>query len=307
MTLRRSTTVVTVNVAQINVGTLVAPPDDPQVAEFMNALDRINAIADTAPGFVWRLQTDAGNATDIHVFDDPLRIVNMSVWETVDALKAYAYRSEHVEFFRRRGEWFEPDAKQVALWYVEPGDIPGVDEALRRVDFIERHDPSPYAFGFARVPTPLTFEVTDLDDDETRALVARLIDELAAVAVEPGENRVTLTSDEVTGDNGRMIRARLDGRLVGCGAVRRIEPSTGELTRMYVDPTVRGNKVGAAILDQLELWARRLGMTEVKLEAEPRQVEANGLYQQAGFERCDAWGEYLCSPATSTCYRKLLA
>lgn len=295
-----------VNVAQINIGTLVAAPDDPRVAEFIESLDRINAIADRAPGFVWRLQTDAGNATDIQLFDDPRRIVNMSMWESVDDLKAYAYRSEHVEFFRRRHEWFEAAAKQVALWHIADGELPEVDDAIRRVDFAERNGASPYSFGFGRVPVPLTFEVTDLEDTATRALVERLNDELASVAVEPGENHFTLANDEVTGDGGRMIRARLGGRLVGCGALRRIEDRVGELKRMYVDPAERGNRLGAAILDQLELWATRLGICEVKLETGPRQVEANALYVRAGYERCDAWGEYLLTPRTSMCYRKLL-
>ena len=104
-----------VHVAQINIGTMLAATDDPLVAEFMDNLERINAIADTAPGFVWRLQTDSGNATEIQIFPNPLTLVNMSVWESADALKEYVYRSDHVEFFRRRAEWFQPDAKRVAL------------------------------------------------------------------------------------------------------------------------------------------------------------------------------------------------
>jgi GNAT superfamily N-acetyltransferase len=294
------------HVAQINIGTMIAPTDDPIVAEFMGALERINAIADAAPGFVWRLQTAEGNATDIHVFPNPLQLVNMSVWESIDALKEYVYRSEHVEFFRRRTEWFEADAKRVALWHVAPGALPDLDDALRRVEFLERSGASPYAFGFARPPTPLTFELTDLDDPDTLALVGRLNHELAAVATEPGENHFSLTTAEVSGDAGRMIRARYDGRLVGCGAVRRIEPTVGEIKRMFVDTSVRGLRIGAAILDQLELAATRLGLTELKLETGPRQVAANGLYQRAGYERCEAWGEYLLSPATSHCYAKRL-
>lgn len=296
----------TAHVAQINIGTMVAPTDDPAVAEFMEALDRINALADDAPGFVWRLQTDAGNATDIHVFPDPLQLVNMSVWESVEALKEYVYRSEHVEFFRRRAEWFEADAKRVALWHVAPGRLPDLDEAVRRVGFLERHGASPYAFGFARPPDVLTFEITDLDDPDTRTLVDRLNRELAAVATEPGENHFALTTAEVTGDAGRMLRARYAGRLVGCGAIRRIEPTVGEIKRMYVDDSVRGLRIGAAILDQLELAATRLDLAELKLETGPRQVAANGLYQRAGYERCEAWGEYLDTPATSRCYRKQL-
>ena len=296
----------TAHVAQINIGTMVAPTDDPSVAEFMQGLDRINALADSSPGFVWRLQTDEGNATDIHVFPNPLQLVNMSVWVTVDDLKEYVYRSEHVDFFRRRAEWFETDAKRVALWHVAPGETPELDDAVRRVEFQDRHGPSPYSFGFARPPAPLVFETTDLDDADTLDLVARLDHELAAVAIEPGENHFDLSTAEVTGDAGRMIRARYDGRLVGCGAVRRIEPTVGEVKRMFVDTSVRGLRIGAAILDQLELAATRLGLTQLKLETGPRQVAANGLYQRAGYERCEAWGEYLLTPATSRCYAKRL-
>lgn len=136
---------------------MIAPTDDPAVAEFMDALDRVNALADESPGFVWRLQTDEGNATDIHVFDDPCRLVNMSVWESVEALKAYVYRSEHVDFFRRRAEWFVPDAKQLALWWIPTGTVPDLADAVRRVEHLERHGPSRYAFGFASVQPPVAF------------------------------------------------------------------------------------------------------------------------------------------------------
>lgn len=296
----------TVHVAQINIGTMVAPTDDPAVAEFMEALDHVNAIADDAPGFVWRLQTEAGNATDIQVFPNPLELLNLSVWEDVDTLKEYVYRSEHVEFFRRRAEWFLPDAKRVALWHVVQGELPGIDDAVRRVEFQERHGTSPYSFGFGRPPAALTFEITSLDDTDTLALVERLNAELAAVATEPGENHFSLDPAEVTGDAGRMIRARYDGELVGCGAIRRIEPSVGEIKRMFVDESVRGLRIGAAILDQLELAAIRLGLHELKLETGPRQVAATGMYERAGYQRCEAWGEYLLTPVTSRCYSKRL-
>jgi GNAT superfamily N-acetyltransferase len=295
-----------VHVAQINIGTMIASTDDPAVAEFMEGLDRINAIADEAPGFVWRLQTDSGNATEIQIFADPLQLVNMSVWESVDELKAYVYRSEHVDFFRRRAAWFVAAAKRVALWHIEPGSRPELDDAVRRVEFQERHGSTPYSFAFGRVPAPLTFETTDLDDPDTIDLVERLDHELAAVATEPNENHFSLATHEVTGDRGVMLRARLDGRLVGCGAVRTIETGVGEIKRMFVDRSARGERLGAALLDQLELGASRLGLAHLKLETGPRQVQANRLYQRAGYERCPAWGEYLLSPATSMCYAKSL-
>jgi GNAT superfamily N-acetyltransferase len=297
---------VDVQVAQINIGTMVAATDDPAVAEFMDNLERINAIADTAPGFVWRLQTEAGNATEIQIFPDPLTLVNMSVWETVDALKEYVYRSDHVEFFRRRAEWFEPDAKRVALWHVAAGAIPQLDEAVRRVAFLERNGATPYAFGFGKPPVPLVFEQTTPDDDDTADLIGRLNRELAFIATHPNENHFRLTADEVTGDCGRMVRARYGEQLVGCGAVRAIGEGVGEIKRMFVDSASRGSKFGAAILDQLELHARRLGMRELRLETSAKQQPALRLYEGFGYKPSEPWGEYLESPETSLCLAKQL-
>jgi GNAT superfamily N-acetyltransferase len=295
-----------VQVAQINIGTMVAATDDPAVAEFMDNLERVNAIADAAPGFVWRLQTDSGNATEIQIFPNPLTLVNMSVWESVEALKEYVYRSDHIDFFRRRAEWFEPDAKRVALWHVVPGMLPQLDEAVRRVAFLERNGASPYAFGFAKPPVPLVFEETTPDDGATAELIGRLNHELAVIATHPNENHFRLTTDEVTGDRGRMVRARYGGQLVGCGAVRTIGDGVGEIKRMFVDPSVRGEKIGAAILDQLELHARRLGLRELRLETSAKQQPALRLYEGFGFTPHEQWGEYLDSPDTSLCFAKQL-
>lgn len=289
--------------AQINIGTMVAATDDPRVAEFMDALERVNAIADAARGFVWRLQTDSGNATEIQIFPNPLTLVNMSVWESVDALKDYVYRSEHIEFFRRRAHWFEADAKRVALWHLSTGTIPELDEAVRRVEFLERNGPSPYAFGFAKPQVPLVFETTSPDDADTRALINRLDAELAAAATHAGENHFRLTAGEVT-DRGRMIRARLGEQPVGCGALRDIGDGAGEIKRMFVDPSCRGSKIGAAILDQLELHARRSGLTQLKLETSAKQQAALHLYEGFGFKPCGRWGEYIDTPETSLCYAK---
>lgn len=182
--------------------------------------------------------------------------------------------------------------------------IPQLDEAVRRLEFLERHGPSPYAFDFARPPAPLVFEASDLDDSRTLDLMSRSNRELADVSTEPNETQVDLTTDEVTGDCSHMVRVRQDGELVGCGAIRRIEPGVGEIERMFVEPAARRSKIGAAIVDQLELAAARSGITELRLQTGPHQVEANGLYPMLGYERCDAWGQYLASSATSRCYRK---
>jgi hypothetical protein len=136
-------------VAQVNVGRLVAPVDSPRVADFVAQLDPVNAVADSAPGFLWRLQTEEGNATSLRVLEEDGEdiLVNMSVWESVEALAAYVYGEAHRAVLRRRREWFEPlkDA-YVALWWIPRGHIPTVAEAEERVRYLRAHGPTPHAF-----------------------------------------------------------------------------------------------------------------------------------------------------------------
>ena len=138
------------HVAQVNLGRLRAPVDDPMIAEFVAALDPINAIADASPGFVWRLQTESGNATDIRPdAHDELLAINLSVWESVDLLADYVYRSGHADVLRRRREWFERfTGHYLALWWTPAGVVPTVEEAVQRVAHLERHGPTEQAFTF---------------------------------------------------------------------------------------------------------------------------------------------------------------
>ena len=142
--------------AQLNVGRSVAPMDDPRMADFMARLDEINGLAEGSPGFVWRLQSAAGNATDIKVSDDPLFIVNLTVWETPDDLYAFTYRSGHRTVFARRFEWFErADGPNVVLWWQPAGTIPTTDEALARLRLLAELGPTAEAFTFKRqFPAP---------------------------------------------------------------------------------------------------------------------------------------------------------
>ncbi len=96
------------HIAQVNVGRMRAPKGDPLVSEFYDNLDRINELAEQAPGFVWRLQSDEGNATSIRIPGYDNLLINLSVWESVGDLKAYVYDSEHLDFVKKRKEWFEP-------------------------------------------------------------------------------------------------------------------------------------------------------------------------------------------------------
>ena len=143
------------HLAQVNVGRMRAPIDDPIMEGFRSQLDSINALADRAPGFVWRLQTADGNATAIRPYaHDVLMAINMSVWESLEALQQYVYRSAHVGPLRDRKRWFEPlDGPILALWWVPTGHLPTVDEATERLAHLAQHGPSPAAFTF-RSPFP---------------------------------------------------------------------------------------------------------------------------------------------------------
>jgi len=144
------------HIAQLNVGTTVAPLDSPELADFVAALDRVNLLAESSPGFVWRLKSDSGNATDIRASDDPNFIVNMSVWKSVEALFEFVYRSMHTKVMVRRREWFQkPDQAFQVLWWVPAGHAPTVEEALARLEHLRAHGPTPQAFTFKeRYPAP---------------------------------------------------------------------------------------------------------------------------------------------------------
>jgi len=136
-------------IAQMNVGMARFDLDDPRMAGFMGKLDEINALAEASPGFVWRLQTEAGNATDIKVTDNPRYIVNMSIWRDVEALSDFAYRSAHAPIMARRRDWFEPHAGAYqVLWWVPAGHTPSTEEGLARLAELEASGPTPKAFNF---------------------------------------------------------------------------------------------------------------------------------------------------------------
>ena len=148
------------HLAQINIGRLIAPVDDPQIADFVAQLDPVNALADRAAGFVWRLQSGSGNATDIVYNDDPFVLVNMSVWASLESLRAFVYQSHHLQVFRDRAKWFEKmDKPNYCLWWVPIGHIPTVAEGRERLEHYQRHGATPYAFWFSQhFPQPQAVE-----------------------------------------------------------------------------------------------------------------------------------------------------
>lgn len=137
------------HLAQVNIARMKGPLDSEVMAPFVARLDELNALADRSPGFVWRLQTPEGNATYVRAYDDDRIIVNLSVWESAEALKQYVYRSAHAEVLRSRREWFEHyDGPYMALWWVPAGHQPDVQEAKERLEHLAAHGPTEHAFTF---------------------------------------------------------------------------------------------------------------------------------------------------------------
>lgn len=134
---------------------MLASIDSPIMADFVNNLDRINEIAESSTGFVWRLKGDDNNATTLRVFDDDFLIINVSVWESIDALFNFTYSSAHIEIFKRKKEWFGAMSEMhMAFWYVPEGHEPTPEEAKHRLNYLNEHGESPYAFSFKSKYTP---------------------------------------------------------------------------------------------------------------------------------------------------------
>jgi hypothetical protein len=147
------------HLAQLNVAELKAPIDSPELKDFVDNLDRINALAEAAPGFAWRLVGDGNDATSLRPLGEKV-IVNMSVWRDVDSLRDFAYKSAHVEIMRRRREWFTRMADAyMCLWWVPKGHEPTVAEAVQRLTLLRERGPSTEAFTFAEAYGPPDAEV----------------------------------------------------------------------------------------------------------------------------------------------------
>ena len=211
--------------AQINVARALGPLDSPVMAGFMAQLDHINALAEASPGFIWRLK----DATDVQAFDDPLVIVNMSVWESVETLRDYAHRSGHREPLRDRAQWFEkPTQAHLAFWWIPAGHVPSVEEARERLEFRRAHGDSPVAFSFGKMcPQP---------------------EEPSGDAIAPAWNfdsRIFLTTANTANGNctsdtrfryrqsGSRIWATYDGGAVRFGSIVAVGDSRGRLDMRY--------------------------------------------------------------------------
>ena len=148
----------TYHLAELNIARLRQPLDHTANTEFVSVLDAVNQLAELTPGFVWRLQADGGQASSyIKASEDPLVIVNLTVWSDVESLRHFTYKSGHGAYFRRRREWFQPaDEPTMVCWWVAAGQTPTLDDAMRRLELLRRHGPSAEGFLFTDPLPPPT-------------------------------------------------------------------------------------------------------------------------------------------------------
>ncbi len=137
------------HLAQLNIAKVRYDLESPQMADFVNNLEPINAIAEKSTGFIWRLQDESGDATNIDVENNPDIIVNMSVWDSVESLKIFMFKTHHIDFLKRKKEWFVPlDNASYVLWWIPVGHIPTVQEAMSKLEYLRQHGESQQAFSF---------------------------------------------------------------------------------------------------------------------------------------------------------------
>ena len=140
------------HLAEFNIGRIKYPLDDPRMREFVENVDRINKLADKLPGFVWRLQGESGHAMDMRVYDDPAILPNLTLWENVEALERFVFKTVHSRFFDRRETWFSQPDPTLVMWWVPAGYRPTLEEGVARLEHLKTHGPSDFAFGWESLP-----------------------------------------------------------------------------------------------------------------------------------------------------------
>jgi hypothetical protein len=145
------------HLAQFNTAIMRAPLSDPSMAEFVAQLDTVNAIADATPGFIWRLKDTGGNATNYRPYNNDRILINLSVWESIEALSGYVYRSQHGKVMRDRRQWFEKaDQPNLVLWWISAGSLPTVAEGQQRLEVLQQQGTTAEAFSFSQpFPAPV--------------------------------------------------------------------------------------------------------------------------------------------------------
>jgi putative acetyltransferase len=223
---------------------------------------------------------------------------SLSVWDSPAALQTHQHGA---------GTAPSDDAGTVA-WWVAPRHEPDAEEAALRLAFLREHGPSPYAFTPWQLREPLSIDRVFLDDPDVQMLIAQLNADLYQRYPEPGAVVFSLHPGDIVDGVGALLMAVRNGQPLGCGAfrVQDEEPATAEIKRMFVVPSARGQKIGAAMLTELEARGRAVGVRRFVLELGPRQPEAMRRYEGAGYVVCEPWGEFI-GKELSVCMEKRLA
>lgn len=222
------------SLAQVNISRMRARLDSPVMAGFVGRLDEINAVADASHGFVWRLKAESGNATYLQPYDDPRIIMNLSVWDSIESLRQYAYRSSHVQLIRDRENWFERiELAYLALWWIPVGHIPTIEEAKERLQHLRVHGESPAAFSFKRPFPPAAVSIGAAEPPE-----------IPPGAISYDKRVFRLKSNASEGDcdpdtvfhyhqRGQRVWATYDGRGSRMGALLATADEAGCLDSIY--------------------------------------------------------------------------
>ncbi len=301
--------------AQLNIASMREPMESPGMADFVANLDRINALADDAPGFIWRLQTDTGDATEQRPMGADM-LVNMSVWRDIESLSNYVYKSAHVEIMRRRKEWFARMHEAfVVLWWLPKGHRPSIAEASAKLALLRTSGPTAAAFTFRHAfpPPDATAEpagqssavrlATHADLPQLRALMNESIRELVGAVLDEAGTQASfefMGLDTQLIDDGTYFLVELDGQIAGCGGwsrratlfggdhtagrdARLLDPRTdpARVRAMYTHPQFARRGVGRTVLAQCEAAAAREGFSKLELMA---TVAGEPLYRAGGFE-----------------------
>jgi len=140
------------HLAQFNIARIKYPLDDPRMAEFVSNVARVNALAEQIDGFVWRLAGESGNAMDMTVYGDTRILPNLTVWQNVEALERFVWKTVHNRFYGQRETWFEHLDTPLVMWWVPEGHRPSMDEGVARLEHLKAHGPSDHAFGWEQIP-----------------------------------------------------------------------------------------------------------------------------------------------------------
>ena len=140
------------HLAEFNIARIKYPLDDPRMREFVENVERVNGIADKLPGFVWRLKDESGHAMNMTVYGDPAVLPNLTVWESVEALERFVFKTVHGRFFDRRETWFGQPDPTLVMWWVPAGHRPTLEEGVARLNHLKAHGPTDDAFGWESLP-----------------------------------------------------------------------------------------------------------------------------------------------------------